>query len=148
MTPRTPRGCIFLLSLASILIGGCQSGAISDKNLTFLGPDQAMEEVQGRKRLLGLAGESAGVWVDARASEAFRAGHIPGAINLPLDRVNADHKSLNAFDVLVVYGESYSDPKAEALSKRLMELGHATVYTLRGGMQAWTTAGNATNSGE
>ena len=148
MTPRTPRGCILVLGLASLLIGGCSSTGISDKDLTFLGPDQAMEEVQGHKRLLGLAGESSGAWVDVRPAEAFKAGHIPGAINLPLDRVNADHGELSKYDALVVYGESYSDPKAEALSKRLIQLGHESVFTLRGGMQAWTTAGNTTETGE
>ena len=126
----------------------CQSGGISDKNLSFLGPDEAMEEVQGRKRLLGLAGKTAGVWVDARAAAEFRAGHIPGAINLPLDRVVAEHRQLDDYDVVVVYGETYADAKAEALSKRLMRLGHAKVHTLRGGMQAWTSAGNTTESGE
>ena len=140
--------CILTLTLVTILIGGCQSGGISDKNLSFLGPDEAMVEVQGRKRLLGLAGESVGTWVDARAASDFSAGHIPGAISLPLNRVADEHQQLKEFDVIVVYGESYADAKAEGLSKRLMELGHKTVYTRRGGMQAWTSAGNSTQSGE
>ena len=59
-----------------------------------------------------------------------------------------DHRQLSDYSVVVVYGDSYNDPKAEALSKRLMQLGHEDVHTLRGGFQAWTDAGHETEPGE
>ncbi|MCA9296758.1 MAG: hypothetical protein KC983_09570, partial [Phycisphaerales bacterium] len=67
--------------------------------------------------------------------------HIPGAINLPFQNVSEDHSKLNAYANLVVYGDVYNDVKAQAMAKRLIELGHANVYTLRGGLKAWKDAG-------
>lgn len=144
---RTTQAGLIVLLLA-IGGGGCESTGISDKNLNFLGPTEALEEIQGSQGILGLGARAEGVWVDARSAMDFSAGHIPGAINLPLDRATTDHQQLSDYGVVVVYGASYNDPKAEALSKRLMQLGHEEVHTLRGGYQAWTEAGHETEPGQ
>jgi 3-mercaptopyruvate sulfurtransferase SseA len=40
-----------------------------------------------------------------------------------------------------VYGTSHDDTIAKAASKRLMELGFDDVYTLKGGLESWKSAG-------
>ena len=105
----------------------------------------AIELVEGHKRLLG--GTATGAWVDPRSDKAYGEGHIPGAIHVPFQSVATRHQVLRGYDVLVVYGNDYNDPKAEGMSKRLVELGHKDVRTLRGGLRAWTNAGHELETG-
>ena len=100
----------------------------------------------GKSRLFGLAGKDKAVWVDPRTSDEFKAGHIPGAISLPGERVSLDHKKLDPYDAIIVYGNDYNDAKAIGFSKSLVEKGHSKVYTLLGGLRAWKEAGNELES--
>lgn len=132
-----------ILSLLAVTaLSGCSSKNLTDRDLVFVNTNEAQELVQGRKRLLGLGGTVAGKWVDARSEEDFRKGHIPGAVNLPYERVTKDHKMLEEYDILIVYGSDYNDSRADGMSKRLMELGHDDVRTLVGGLRAWKSDGN------
>jgi 3-mercaptopyruvate sulfurtransferase SseA len=120
---------------------GC-NGSQSDKFLKPITVVDAQQLVQDRKKLLGLGGTDTGAWVDCRPDAAYIAGHIPGAINLPYERVSIEHKTLEKYDVIIVYGADYNDSSANGMSKRLMELGHGDVRTLIGGMRAWKSDGN------
>ena len=83
------------------------------------------------------------------AGSPFQAGHIPGAIPLAFQNVADEHKAkLAGFDTLIVYGDDYGDPKPNAMSKRLIELGYSDVRTLEGGVQAWTEAGYRLEKGD
>jgi 3-mercaptopyruvate sulfurtransferase SseA len=136
------------MAAATGSMNACMDRKISDRNLVLIDSTEAMDVVEGRKRLLGLAGASQGTWVDPRSERAYREGHIPGAISLPFKNVTTDRRQLEGYDVLVVYGDDYKDPIAEAMSKRLMELGFKDVRTLRGGLRAWTDAGNELETGD
>ncbi len=125
---------------------GC-ANTTSDRDLVLVNPIDAQELIQGRTKLLGLGGTTAGAYVDPRSESDYRVGHIPGAISLPFQNVTADHGMLNGFDVLVVYGNDYNDPVAVAASKSLIELGFE-VRTLRGGLRAWTADGRELEVGE
>ncbi len=144
---RLTRACgALLLAAAVIAATGCNRGT-SDKDLAFVDPDEGREWVQGRKALFGLLGSSTGAWVDPRGEAAFRAGHIPGAINVPFQYLGVERHRLEGYSVLVVYGVGFRDPLAEGMSKRLIELGFGNVRTLRGGLRAWTDAGNPVETG-
>ena len=122
---------------------GCAGDQVSDRSLRFVLPRDAEQLVTGQSGLLGLGGASAAVWVDPRGEEAYRAGHIPGAIHLPFSRVSVEHTMLEPYDVILVYGDEFNDPIAQGMSKRLLQLGHRDVRTLRGGLRAWTADGRA-----
>ena len=115
----------------------------SDRDLVLVNPIDAQELVQGQAKLLGLGGTTVGTYVDPRSERDFRLGHIPGAISLPFQHLADNKRKLNGYDVLIVYGDDYNDPKANAMSNRLLQLGFADVRTLRGGLRAWTSAGYA-----
>ncbi|MHC4102936.1 MAG: rhodanese-like domain-containing protein [Planctomycetota bacterium] len=137
--------------LATVTVGsmiGCMERKTSDRDLVLIDTTEATTLVEGRKKLLGLAGATSGAWVDPRGERAYREGHIPGAINLPFQYIATRHQELKGYDVLIVYGNGYKDPIAEAMSKRLMELKHKDVRTLRGGLRAWTEAGLELETGD
>ena len=135
------------LLLAAGLVG-CTGRSTSDRDLLLVDPGGAQKLVGEHKVWFGLGGSGRGTWVDPRTESDFRAGHIPGAINLPFQDLAAERDRLSGYDVLVVYGDGYHDPKAEGMSKRLIELGFKDVRTLRGGLRAWTAAGNPLETGE
>ncbi len=137
---------IVLATLLAVPVGCSRS--ISDRDLILVDPDEAVLLVEGRKKLLGLAGTQTGVWVDPRGDRAYRQGHIAGAIHLPFQELAVQQQRLRDYDVLIIYGTSVKDDLADGMSKRLMELGFKDVRTLRGGLRAWTRAGFELETGD
>ena len=139
---------MMLVAAAALLAGGCGGKSISDRDLVLLDPQEGMELVEGRKKLLGLAGTETGAWVDPRGARAYREGHIPGAVHLPFQELTAQQQRLRGYDVLIVYGTSVKDDLADGMSKKLLALGFKDVRTLRGGLRAWTRAGFELETGD
>ena len=131
--------------LASAWIAAGSTGCAnkpSDRDLVLVSPDEAMRIVQEGTKKYVVLGKQTGVWVDSRSEADYRQEHIHGAINLPYERVTEDHKLLDKYEILVVYGNDYNDARANGMSKRLMALGHGDVRTLNGGLRAWKSQGN------
>lgn len=91
------------------------------------------------------------VIVDARLAADFRAGHIPGALSIPitagwrerrelLGRMAPSHKTV------VVYCQSEGCRWADAIAGALMTQGHPHVAIYRGGYQEWVRDGRVTRS--
>ena len=135
---------IAILSVAAV---GC-AGHTSDRDLVLIDAPEAVQLMEGGKKLLGLGGPTNSVWVDPRSPHHFRLGHIPGAVNVPFQNISDEHHRLRGYDVLIVYGDQYRDSKAAGMSKRLMQLGYKDVRTLRGGLQAWRDAGRELEKGD
>lgn len=77
--------------------------------------------------------------VDLRSAEAFGRGHIVNARNIPFDEFPAKKDSLGSSQPLVAVCDSgINSTKAVAL---LRQSGHESVYSLKGGMNAWSQAG-------
>jgi rhodanese-related sulfurtransferase len=81
---------------------------------------------------------SGAVLVDLRSSNQFKDGHIAGARNLPGDQIAADPKALEklAAKTVVLY---CGDGATTAAAQRTLErAGAKNVFSLRGGLAAWT----------
>jgi rhodanese-related sulfurtransferase len=91
--------------------------------------------------------------LDPRTADEFRAGHIPGALNMDLKSVQSrDGDGLNpkvaAYETIIVYGDDPGSPAAKAMVKRLLEKGHDNVYFYRGGLGEWTRSGLKVDGGK
>lgn len=79
--------------------------------------------------------------VDVRTPAEFRAGHIPGAINLPLDQIDAHLRRIvgdaGGHMVLVCQSGGRACQAFDALTGA----GLGAVEVLEGGMSSWVTAG-------
>jgi rhodanese-related sulfurtransferase len=90
-----------------------------------------------------LKGEPRPLLIDVRDRADYEQGHIPGAISVPA----ADFKErlaglkLPKTDPVVLYGAD--DARARDATKHLYESGYQGALTLKGGIAAWITAGQA-----
>lgn len=134
-----------LTAIAAPALAGCGGDRTTDRDIAFVGVTEAADLVAGEARLLRDA--TRGAWVDPRLASDHLAERIPGAVHVPLRDLRNRADELAEYDVLVVYGLTFKDPIALAASKVLLELKTADVYTLEGGLRAWTDAGRPAASG-
>ena len=99
-----------------------------------------LDEVQQLMTAGGLA-------VDARNPELFAAGHIEGAVSLPLaeiDDVLPDFVArIHKDRVIVTYCSGFGCPDSFDLGMRLIEEGYSDVRVFEGGYPEWRDAGLA-----
>ena len=89
------------------------------------------------------------VLVEALPEPYYRKAHLPGALNLPHDRVDALAPALlpDKAAEIVVYCANLPCPNSEIAADRLTELGYANVREYAEGKQDWIDAGFPTESG-
>ena len=89
--------------------------------------------------------------VDVRIPEAYGESHIAGAGNICVYEVaflkNFKARFPNQDAKVILYGESDQFRAAEMAFGRLQEAGYYSVSVLEGGLEAWTRAGLALESG-
>lgn len=85
--------------------------------------------------------------VDVRTPSEFASAHIDGAVNLPLDQVDAHLRRIvqDAGGRMVLVCQSGG--RAERARKALSEAGLPGVAVLDGGMNAWIASGAPVNRG-
>jgi phage shock protein E len=92
-----------------------------------LSMDSARQEMEGDASIRA---------IDVRTPQEYRAGHIPGSVNVPLDRI--DEIEIAAPDrhaKLFVY--CLSGARSESACAHLVRIGYTNVYNI-GGIGRWT----------
>jgi rhodanese-related sulfurtransferase len=85
--------------------------------------------------------------LDVRTPAEFETAHIPGAYNIPLDRLpEAIAELKHVSDELVVVCQSGA--RASKACEALRDAGLTGVELLEGGMQAWQAVGGEVNVGK
>ena len=77
--------------------------------------------------------------IDVRTPEEYAQGHIPTAVNKPLDKLALYADALKAYDK--VYVHCRTGGRSSRACVQLEELGHGKVYNIHGGVEAWQRAG-------
>jgi rhodanese-related sulfurtransferase len=89
--------------------------------------------------------DGAAVFIDARSTEAYQAGHIPGARSLPLYELpDGGHPTLDGLPktaTIIVYCQGVSCDSAERLARRLRRAGYAHARVFTQGWEGWTQSG-------
>ena len=79
--------------------------------------------------------------IDARTSEEFAAGHVPGAINVPIADLAGYAKTCRNTSEDIVTTMCGSTGRGEKASTILHSHGMANVQVMKGGLKAWREAG-------
>jgi len=77
-------------------------------------------------------------WVDVRSASEFAAGHIPGAMNVPLDQLDARLDDIVKDRQVLVLCQS---GQRAAIAANLLANCGRKVFILEGGTSAWRSAG-------
>ncbi len=80
------------------------------------------------------------VLVDVRSPAEFRAGHIDGALSLPLDTLPAALSSLDVPADRKVIFQCQRGVRSEAACRAVMDSSYAR-FSLAGGIDGWRAAG-------
>jgi rhodanese-related sulfurtransferase len=106
---------------------------------TYLKDREALEAVDATELMERLSDESV-IVLDVRPEEEYRAGHIPGAISVPVDALEAALQTLPRDREIVAYCRGpycvFSDEAVALLRSR----GYRA-YRLRQGLPDWRAAG-------
>jgi rhodanese-related sulfurtransferase len=85
-------------------------------------------------------GDKDAVVVDVRTPEEFAAGHIPGAINIPVQRSDFDQK-VSALDKSKEYlVHCARGGRSATAASKMDKMGFKNLADFTGGMEAWKKA--------
>ncbi len=136
MSKKTKMACITTVLMGCSMVGGCQDN-VSDRDISRVG----LGDVQRMSK----DGPSKVLLLDPRPSEAFAQGHLPGAINLPLEQIGSEKGQLPPTvanpKYVIVYGANPGDGYAIAATKRLLRAGQNGARLFPGGVSEWRGAG-------
>lgn len=130
------RASILATTLACTGLTGC-SDTVSDKDISRI----PLTEVQR------LARDKAGglLLLDPRPPAQYAAGHLPGAVNVPLEELPTERGKLRPDlanpKYVVVYGDNPGDGYAIGATKRLLRSGQGGARLFSGGLSEWKGAG-------
>jgi rhodanese-related sulfurtransferase len=95
------------------------------------------------------AGET---FVDARAADLYREGHVPRALSAPAgeaeDRLPTFFERLPLEGILVIYCEGGDCQSSLSLAKRLSKEGFRDIRVFSGGWEEWRKAGLPVEKGD
>jgi rhodanese-related sulfurtransferase len=117
-----------LLALAA----GCGQGARAEESISD--EELATRIEQGTAPLI----------LDVRSEQEYRAGHIPGALNIPHDELSERFSELGASESDEIVVHCQSGRRAAAARTLLEAAGFRQIRDLEGHMQGWRAAGRPT----
>ncbi len=82
------------------------------------------------------------VLVDVLSPEDYNEEHIPGAINIPLEKLkDVASLQLNKNQRIIVYADDHTTEKSNQAALVLEGMGYRKVSDFDGGLHAWKQAG-------
>lgn len=81
--------------------------------------------------------------LDVRTPDEYASGHVPGALNVPVDRVPFVIEDLPAGQLLTICSSGNRSLRA---AEHLARLGRSAL-SVRGGTKAWAAAGHRLSTG-
>ncbi len=91
---------------------------------------------------------SKSIVIDVNKPDDFASGHIPNAVNFPLEDIAEDNSALLKNKNKTVILTCQTGSRSQSAAKKLVSMGFENVTTLRGGLMAWTKENLPTASSE
>ena len=110
--------------------------AASDFQTPSITP-QALQESQ--------AGDQPMIVIDVRKSGEYKSGHVPGALNIPHDKLQKKLDKLESANGVVLY--CINGRRTKLAEQTLIENDIDNVFHLEGGLMGWRQAGYKVKTG-
>ena len=119
--------------IAALALTGCGKTRTSDEDVVVVRED----------RVLAALNEPETVILDVRRAEAYDAGHLPRAINIPLPELRQNDPRLEGAQEIIVYAQDVADPLSRVAAKRLIAMGYEAdkIFEFKGGVDLWRRLG-------
>ena len=134
---------------------GLAANALSPRRIPFITPPKAPPQIQDTVTLeeaKKLWSGGSAFFLDARSPADYAAGHIAGALNLPVEEFDEYYPSIARVlapdSVIVVYCDGLDCDLSHHLMVKLRELGCRHVRLIVNGWTVWHTAGLLAHTGE
>lgn len=134
---------------------GLAANAVSPRRIPYITPPKAAPQAQDTVTLpeaQELWSSGSAFFLDAREPADYAAGHIAGALSLPIeefnDRFSPVASILTPDATIITYCDGMDCELSNRLMVRLRELGYHNVRHLVNGWTAWRTAGLLTHTGD
>lgn len=80
--------------------------------------------------------------VEVLSEEDYKGGHLPGAINLPLEQLEKlAPKKLKKSELVVVYCAGYPCHASTKAAELLLNMGYKNTLDFKGSKKLWVTSG-------
>ena len=137
---------VFVTVLTALVIGPCRGDAQTLPPPLAVVDTNAVPRVS-TEQLKGLLETAAAIVIDVRTPESFAAGHIAGAVNVPLPDVESRARELRDLArgrAVVAYCSCPDEHASIAAGVILIRHGVPGVSALTGGYPAWVKGGGKT----
>lgn len=124
---------VFLILAIAVICAGCLQPAPSGSKVAGGYSDVTAQEARSLKH----ASEGKLIIIDL--SSSYNDGHLPMAINIPLETLDAKIPTLDKSRPYLVYGNT--DDASSAGATKLVNAGFSPVYRLKGNYASWVAAG-------
>ena len=91
------------------------------------------------------AGDQPFVVIDVRKSGEYKSGHVPGALNIPHDKLDRKMDKLEGANGVVLY--CINGSRTKLAEQTLIEHDVENVFHLEGGLMGWKQAGYKVSTG-
>jgi len=105
---------------------------------------QADSELISPKEASTLTAEKKAVIIDVRQDDEWNAGHIAGAVHIPLNQLDARLPELQQYKDTTVITQCQSGKRSLKALEVLKSSGFSKVSSMDGGIVAWSKDGLAT----
>lgn len=85
------------------------------------------------------------VVVDVRKSGEYKSGHVPGAVNIPHDKLDKKLDKLSQADSVVLY--CFNGKRTRQAEQTLLDNHFENVFHLEGGLTSWRQHGRKLKTG-
>jgi rhodanese-related sulfurtransferase len=150
---RTIQRALVIVLAGAVL--GLAANAVPPRRIPYLTPRKAAsraEDTVALQQAQELWASGSAFFLDAREPADYAAGHIAGALSLPIeefnDRFAPVERMLTPDATIIIYCDGLDCDLSERLMVRLRELGYHNVRHLVNGWSAWRRAELATHTGE
>lgn len=136
----------FLIALMGFLVCSCKQ-PVTTESTTETGDQPVAEQTYKEAPMIepdefekGMK-RSKAVLVDVRMPQEFEQGHMEGALNLNFFDPNFKNQLLELDKNKRYYIYCKNDARSERAAEFLLQNDYPEVYVLKGGYEAWKTAG-------